>query len=56
MRYVVDLTRAVFYNGQPVYSKVVLQGADFNLAVIGAMFAAFLVIGTLLFVRRERNR
>lgn len=56
MRYAVDLTRGVFYLDHPDYSKVVLGSPFFNLAVMAAMFAAFLVLGTLLFVRGERNR
>jgi ABC-2 type transport system permease protein len=56
MRYAVDLTRGVFYIGNPDYPKVVLESPLFNLAVMAAMFAAFLVLGTFLFVRGERNR
>lgn len=56
MRYAVDLARGIFYEGQPDYAKVVLQSPVFNLAVIAALFSVFLVAGTLLFVRRERNR
>ncbi len=56
MRYAVDLTRAVFYAGQEQYSRVVLDGPVVNLIVMGAMFGLFLIIGTMLFVRNERNR
>jgi ABC-2 type transport system permease protein len=56
MRYTIDLARGVFYAGQPDYDKVVLQPPLVNLAIMAAMFAVFLVAGTLLFVRRERNR
>ena len=56
MRYAVDLTRGIFYSGQPEYAKVVLQAPIANMAVIGVAFAACLVVGTFLFVRRERNR
>jgi ABC-2 type transport system permease protein len=56
MRYAIDLARGVFYAGQPDYDKVVLQPPLVNLAIIVAMFAVFLVAGTFLFVRRERNR
>jgi ABC-2 type transport system permease protein len=56
MRYAVDLTRGIFYSGQPEYAKVVLQEPLANLALMGAMFAVFLVVGTFLFVRGERNR
>jgi len=56
MRYAVDLTRSLFYTGQPEYPKVVLDGAFLNLIVMSAMFALFLVLGTYFFVRNERNR
>ena len=56
MRYVVDLERNVAYAGQPAYAKVVLLNPLTNLLVIAAMFAAFLAIGTWLFVRRETRR
>ena len=56
MRYAVDLVRGVFYAGQPEYAEVVLEPPPVNLVVMGVMFAAFMVIGTILFVRRERNR
>ncbi len=56
MRYAVDLARGVFYTGQPDYAKVVLQGIPFNVMVITIMFTIFLMVGTWLFVRGERNR
>lgn len=56
LRYAVDLARGVFYEGQPEYAKIVLQSPVFNLAVIAALFSVFLAAGTLLFIRRERNR
>ena len=56
LRYVVDLTRGIFYSGQPEYGRIVLAAPLLNLSVIGASFIAFIVIGTFLFVRSERNR
>ena len=56
LRYAVDLTRGVFYAGQPDYAEVVVQTPPFNLLVMAAIFATFLVAGTWLFVRSERNR
>lgn len=56
MRYAVDLTRNIFYAGRPEYARVVLQSPLLNLAITGAMFTAFLLLGTALFVRSERNR
>jgi len=56
MRYAVDLARAAFYAGRPESARVVLDSPVLDLAVIGGMFAVFLVVGTALFVRSERNR
>jgi ABC-2 type transport system permease protein len=56
MRYAVDLVRGVFYVGRPEYGFVVLDSPVLNLSVGLILFAAFLGIGTVLFVRRERNR
>lgn len=56
MRYAVDLMRNAFYAGQPEYDKVVLASPLFNVTVVAALFGIFLVAGTWLFVRRERNR
>jgi ABC-2 type transport system permease protein len=56
LRYAVDLVRGVFYAGEPDYSLVVLDPVAFNLLVCAALFGTFLVVGTFLFVRRERNR
>lgn len=56
MRYAVDLLRDVYYAGTADYARVVLAGLAFNSALIGGLFVAFMVVGTALFVRRERNR
>lgn len=56
MRYAVDLTRAVYYQGLPEASEVVLAGIGLNLSIIAGLFAIFLVAGTYLFVRKEQNR
>jgi len=56
LRYAVDLTRGIYYLGQPEYDAVVLASPIANLAILGASFALFMVIGTFLFVRSERNR
>lgn len=57
LRYAVDLTRNVFYASRgDEYSMVVLASPVFNLVIISAMFGVFLVAGTYLFVRRERQR
>ena len=56
MRYAVDLARGVFHIGEPEMAKIVLQTPIANMAMIGLLFAVFLVVGTFLFVRGERNR
>lgn len=57
LRYAVDLTRAVYYQGEPAaYHRVVLVSPLLNLLLITAMFVIFLVMGTILFVRSERNK
>jgi ABC-2 type transport system permease protein len=56
LRYVVDLLRNVLYAGRPEYHQVVLLGPLTNLLTIALMFAAFMFVGTALFVRREANR
>lgn len=56
MRYAVDLMRGVYYAGTPEYDLVVLASPLTNLAIIGALFAIFFTVGTILFVRNERNR
>ncbi len=56
LRYAVDFTRGIFYLGSVDFSRAVLTSPAVNSAVIGLMFALFLVSGTILFVRAERNR
>jgi len=56
LRYAVDLARGVFYAGTPTYDQVVLESPAVNLAVMSVMFVVFLVVGTSMFVRKERNR
>ena len=56
MRYAVDLVRGVYYAGLPEYDSVVLQGPLVNLGIIAVLFGVFLMVGTMLFVRKERNR
>ena len=53
MRYAVDLIRDAYYGST---SPVVLSSATTNLLIIGALFVVFMVAGTFLFVRAERNR
>jgi ABC-2 type transport system permease protein len=56
MRYAVDLTRNVFYAGHPDYVNVTLDSPALNTAVVVALFVVFLIAGTAVFVRNERNR
>lgn len=56
MRYAVDLTRGVFYSAHPDYSQVVLQEPVVNLTIMLGLFLIFMIAGTWLFVRSERNR
>lgn len=56
MRYAVDLTRSVFYLRHPDRPAVVVDGLAVNAVAVGGLFAVFLVAGTALFVRNERNR
>ncbi|HLY26077.1 MAG TPA: ABC transporter permease [Aggregatilineales bacterium] len=56
MRYAVDFVRNAFYVGSAEYNQTVIATPYFNIAVIGILFAVFLVSGTVLFVRAERNR
>ena len=53
MRYAVDLLRDGYYGST---SRIVLSDATTNLAIIGGLFVVFMVVGTFLFVRAERNR
>jgi ABC-2 type transport system permease protein len=56
MRYAVDLVRGIYYAGTPEYSKIVLATPFTNLVIITLMFFVFLIPGTLLFVRKEKNK
>jgi len=56
MRYAIDLTRNVYYGYLPESVPVALDPMPVNLAVIGTMLVGFIVVGTALFVRSERNR
>ena len=53
MRYAVDLLRDAYYGSS---SGIALFSAATNLVIIVALFVVFMVIGTFLFVRAERNR
>ncbi len=54
--YLVDLLRGVFYQGTSVYGKVVLYNPLVDLTVSIILSIVFLISGSFLFVRGERNR
>lgn len=56
MTYCLDLVRAVVYAGTPEYASVVLFNPAITLTAIIGLMVAFLVIGTWLFARSERNK
>jgi ABC-2 type transport system permease protein len=56
MRYAIDLLRDIYYGALPEAEPVAVLGTAANLAIVLALTATFIVIGTTLFVRSERNR
>jgi len=56
MTYAVDLMRSVYYAGSPIYDKVVLHSVGTNLLVVGIMTVVMVTLGTVMFVRNEKNR
>jgi ABC-2 type transport system permease protein len=56
LRYAVELTRNVLYGLQPGVPAPETTPEPINAAVLAGSFAVFLVVGTVLFVRAERNR
>jgi|SRR3989344_6569396 len=56
MTYAVDFARGIFYAGKPEYTKIVLHSPLFNLCIMGIFFTVFMIVGTYLFVKNERNK
>jgi len=56
MRYAVDLARNAYYGVHPETVDIPLAAVGTNLGIIGVLFVVFIVVGTWLFVRAERNR
>jgi ABC-2 type transport system permease protein len=56
LRYAIELVRNIFYGLQPDLVAPTTSPAPLNATVIAGMFAVFVVAGTILFVRAERNR
>jgi ABC-2 type transport system permease protein len=56
MRYAVDLARNAYYGVHPETTDIALAPLGTNLGIIGVLFVVFIVVGTTMFVRAERNR
>ena len=56
LRYAVELMRNVVYGLQPGVPAPEMTPAPINVAVMAVSFFVFLAVGTVLFVRAERNR
>ena len=56
MTYSIDLARNIFYAGKPEAAFTVLYPAWLDLAVTVGFFLVFTIVGTILFVRADRNR
>lgn len=56
MTYAVDLMRGVYYAGTDAAAAITLHHPLVNVAIIVSLFVLFLAVGTVLFVRNERNR
>jgi len=56
MTYSIDLARNIFYAGKPGYAAAVINSPALDLVVTVGFTIAFIVIGTVLFVRADRNR
>ena len=56
MTYSIDLARNIFYAGKPEYAAAVLHPLWLDLGVTVLLCVAFIVVGTFMFVRRDRNR
>lgn len=54
--YAVDFIRGIYYFGKPEYSSVVVYNPILNAVVIIAMFIVFIVLGTYIFVKSEKER
>ncbi|MFZ5425071.1 MAG: ABC transporter permease [Patescibacteria group bacterium] len=56
LTYAVDLLRSMYYAGKPEAAHAVLYPVWLNLTIVGVFLILFLVAGTLLFVKKEKNR
>ena len=55
LTYVVDLMRHAYYGFMPP-ARAVIFSLKTDIIIVSVLFSMFLVVGTLLFVRREKNR
>ena len=53
--YAVDFIRGIYFFGKPEYDSVVIYNPIINLAVMLIMFIVFLVTGTYIFVKSEKE-
>lgn len=56
MTYAVDLLRSVYYAGKPEYLHTVLFSPAVNIAVCVVVGLLFLIVGTYVFVKKEKDR
>jgi ABC-2 type transport system permease protein len=56
MTYSIDLARNIYYWGKPEYAAAVLHPPMLDLAITVGFFLVFTIVGTVLFVRADRNR
>ena len=56
MTYAIDLARNIYYWGKPEYALAVLHPPMLDLAITVGFFLVFTIVGTILFVRADRNR
>jgi ABC-2 type transport system permease protein len=54
--YAVDFIRGIYYFGKPEYSAVVVYNPLLNAVVMVVMFFTFIILGTYIFVKSEKER
>jgi ABC-2 type transport system permease protein len=54
--YAVDFIRGIYYLGKPEYSAVVVYNPLLNAIVMILMFLIFIILGTYIFVKSEKER
>lgn len=54
--YAVDFIRGIYYYGKPEYSAVVVYNPLLNVLVMVSMFFIFIILGTYIFVKSEKER